>query len=222
MKRLQLDYLDLYLIHWPVVLKHGVELPESAADFLSLSEVPLLETWSAMEDCFKAGLCRHIGVSNFNRFKLQHLIDGAETRPFANQVESHPFLQQNDLVDYCHSQDITFVAYSPLGSYDRPDRLKKENEPVFKDNPELLRIAKQRNCSAQQVMLAWAIRRGTIPIPKAANPVHQQQNFEALTIELDDSDMAAIASLDREYRFVDGTFWTDFAGPYTLENLWES
>jgi len=126
---LQLDYLDLFLIHWPVVLKKEVSFPQKAADYLSLEEVPIAETWQAMETALKQGLCKHIGVSNFSQRKLAALRNDCTQKPEVNQVESHPYLQQKDLLDYCNSEGILLTAYSPLGSGDRAQGMKKQDEP---------------------------------------------------------------------------------------------
>jgi len=222
LRHLQLEFLDLYLIHWPVALRPGKQVPESAEDFLSLEEVPLIETWTALEECCRAGLCRHIGVSNFNRVNIQQLIDYGSLHPFANQVESHPFLQQPELFQYCRDQDIEFIAYSPLGAGARPEHMRKGDEPSLADHPVIGEIAESHQATPQQILLAWSIQRGAIPIPKAANPLHQEQNLAAGEINLTADQMQQIGELDRGYRFIDGTFWTDLDGPYTLENLWQS
>lgn len=103
LKNLQLDYLDLYLMHWPVAMKKGVGFPESADDFVSLEEIPLIDTWQAMEQLKAKGLTKHIGVSNFNIPKIQGLIDAGGSVPEMNQVESHPLLAQKELLEFCKS-----------------------------------------------------------------------------------------------------------------------
>ena len=157
---LQLDHLDLYLIHWPIAHRPGVIRPDVGQDFESLEEIPLIETWQAMEACVRSGLCRNIGVANFNIPKLQNLIRNASIAPAMNQVEAHPFLQQNDLLKSCQANDIVFTAYSPLGSKTRPERLSKDNEPSLFEHPEIIRIAKKHDKTAAQILLAWAICRG--------------------------------------------------------------
>ncbi len=219
---LQLDYLDLYLMHWPVALQHGVELPLSGKDFLSLDDVPLLETWLAMEQCVEAGLCRNIGVSNFSREKLGHVIEHGSVRPAVDQVESHPLLQQNQLLDFCNLHGVLFTAYSPLGSADRPDRLRKKGDPVLIDHPEINRIAERHSISAAQVLISWAINRGTLTIPKSVKREHLEQNFSAAQFELPADDMQAIGDLDQHYRIIDGTFWEMAGGrTYAAADLWD-
>jgi len=167
LRDLRLDALDLYLVHWPVALEHGIDYPESPGDFVSLDEVPLSETWAAMEALKDDGLVRHIGVSNFNVPKLQHLLDAGDVAPEMNQVELHPYLPQPDLLDFAEAQDVPLTAYSPLGSADRPDAMKAEDEPVLLKDPTIAEIAERHDASPAQVLISWAVHRGT---PSFRNP----------------------------------------------------
>jgi alcohol dehydrogenase (NADP+) len=136
---LQLNYLDLYLIHWPVALKKGVFLPESAEDMLSLDALPISNTCQEMQTTVDKGLCRHIGVSNFSIAKVKALFDNARLKPAMNQIELHPYLQQPGMLDYCNKNRIHVTAYSPLGSLDRPSVLKAKDEPVLLEDPTIVR-----------------------------------------------------------------------------------
>ena len=218
---LQLDYLDLYLMHWPVVIKQGESFPLSKEKLLSLDELPIATTWKAMEALVDKGLTRHIGVSNFSEKKLQQLLATAQTPPAMNQVELHPYLQQNSLLEFCQQQQIHLTAYSPLGSADRPDSLKAADEPVLLADPKIGEIAQKHGITAAQVLLGWAINRGTVVIPKSTNPDRIAQNLKAADVTLTEADMTAIADLDRHRRYVDGSIWVVAGGPYTLENLWD-
>ncbi|MEM8639079.1 MAG: aldo/keto reductase [Cyanobacteria bacterium P01_G01_bin.54] len=218
---LKLDYLDLYLIHWPVALKKGIFLPESPSDLLSLETVPLAETWGAMEELVAQGLCRHIGVSNFSIKKLAGLSETAQIKPEMNQIELHPYLQQTAMLDFCQANGIPLTAYSPLGSRDRPAGLKAENEPLLLEDPAILAIAAQHQISPAQVLISWALHRDTIVIPKSVNPERMAQNLAAASVVLTAEDMAAIAKLDRHRRYVDGSFWAQKGSAYTLANLWD-
>jgi alcohol dehydrogenase (NADP+) len=122
---LQLDYLDLYLIHWPVAFSPTVFFPGSGADYLPPGKVPIIETWQAMEECVNLGLVKHIGVCNFSVKKLGELLASATIPPMMNQVELHPYLQQKEMLSFCQDNGILLTAYAPLGSADRPDRLNK-------------------------------------------------------------------------------------------------
>lgn len=218
---LQLDYLDLYLIHWPVALKKGVGFPQSAGDFLSPQEAPISETWKAMEEAVDKGLTRHIGVSNFGIKRLKALLDTAVYPPEMNQVESHPYLQQPELLEFCHSNDIHLTAYSPLGSPDRPEGLKAANEPSLLENPVILELAQKKNCSAGQILITWALHRGISVIPKSVNPKRIVENLEAESIELSGADLSKINALEKGFRYVTGAFWTFDGGPYTMDNIWD-
>ena len=217
---LQLDYLDLYLIHWPVAHCHGVTHPANPEDLLSPVDAPLADTFAEMEECRRAGLCRNIGVSNFSIKNVAALIDATGITPSVNQVEAHPYLQQTELLEYLTSKEIILTAYSPLGSRDRPDGMKKNEDPSLFEHDVIQSVANKHNVSSPQVLIAWAIQRNTSVIPKSANESRLQDNFDAASIALDDDDMQAIAALDAGYRYVDGTFWELPGSPYTAEAIW--
>lgn len=222
LKDLNLDYLDLYLIHWPVALEPGVSFPKKPEDFKSLKEVPLIETWKGMEEALDEGLTRHIGVSNFNQRKIETLLQKGSVKPEMNQVEMHPLLPQKDLVEYCNKHGIHSTAYSPLGSRDRPAKAKSDDEPNLFEVPVIVDIAEKHDCTPAQVLISWAIHRGTAVIPKSVSPGHIRQNLEAVDINLDTEDMNRISELDKEYRYIDGSLWAMEGSPYTLEGLWEN
>ncbi len=216
---LQLDYLDLYLIHWPVVVKPDVGFPQKDEDYLSLREVPINETWEAMENCVDAGLIKHIGVANFSASKLADLLGNCRIKPEVNQVELHPLLQQAQLKTYCDENRIHLTAYSPLGSGKRPDNFRSDEAIVAPlELPAILKIAAAHKRSPAQILLAWGIQRGTAVIPKTANPARLDENLAAAKISLSEEEMQQIAKLDRHYRLLDGSFW---GGPYTPSNLWD-
>jgi alcohol dehydrogenase (NADP+) len=217
---LQLDYLDLYLVHWPVAMKPDVVFPDGPDDFLPLDEVPLSETWSGMEDMHAEGLTRHIGVSNFNIDKLDEVMRNARVRPAMNQVEMHPYLPQQKLVNYCHDHDIHLTAYSPLGSGDRSSRMKRENEPVLFDDQTIKDIAEQHGCPPAQVLISWAVHRGTAVIPKSTNPGRIEQNLASAGVNLTEGDMEAIKHIGKDFRYIDGTLWAMEGSPYELSDLW--
>ena len=217
---LRLDYLDLFLIHWPVAHQPGVTFPETPDQFMSLDDVPLAETWAAMEEAVDQGLARHIGVSNFRPGKIDEVLGRARIKPAVDQVECHPYLAQNELLAYLREHGTVLTAYSPLGSPDRPDRLRKDEEPKPFEEPVTRSIADRLGATPAQVLIAWALHRGTSVIPKSANADRLRQNFEAQHIRLSDEDMATLNGLDRGYRFIDGSFWTPEGSPYTLADLW--
>ena len=218
---LRLDHLDLYLVHWPVAIRKGASVPLSAGDMISLNDLPLASTWKAMEEQAAAGRARHIGVSNFSARKLEDLCERAERAPEMNQIELHPYLQQSDLVATCKRLGVGVTAYSPLGSRDRPASLVAEGEPVLLEDPVIGEIAARLEASPAQVLIKWAIQRGTAVIPKSTNPARLAENLAATALELSDADMAAIAALDRHRRYVDGSFWQIEGSDYTVASLWD-
>ncbi|SEC45486.1 alcohol dehydrogenase (NADP+) [Maribacter dokdonensis] len=214
---LQLEYLDLYLIHWPVALKKGTEMPEKASDFVPLSEVPLTNTWKGMEAVLEQGLAKHIGVSNFNENQLKEIIATAVHQPEMNQVEMHPFLQQEALQSFCVQNDMLLTAYAPLGS------LVDENSKLrLLENDTIKNIANARNMSPAQVALAYTIQRGIAVIPKSINGARLLQNLETLNHTLTEEDMSLLKDLDKGHRFIDGKFWEVENGPYTTDSIWNA
>lgn len=208
LKDLQLDYLDLYLMHWPVAFKSGLEgFPEGDEDFLSLDEVPIIETWNAMLEARDQGFVNHLGVSNFSASKLQDLLDKTDDAPEMNQVELHPLLQQDDLLDFCHSHDIHLTAYSPLGSGDRSSEMKADDEPNMLEHDTINSIAKKHDCSPAQVLIAFHLHRNTAVIPKSTNPGRIKENLESAQIILDDEDLKNLKNLDKHFRYVNGKFF---------------
>ncbi|MEM7796416.1 MAG: aldo/keto reductase [Cyanobacteria bacterium P01_C01_bin.118] len=218
---LQLDYLDLYLIHWPVAMKKGATFPLTPEKLVSLEVLPILMTWYEMEGLVEAELCRHIGVSNFSTAKLQNLLENAGRPPEMNQIELHPYLQQPAMLEFCQENNIFLTAYSPLGSSDRPEGLKAEDEPVLLENATIASIAESHHATPAQVLISWAIQRGTVVIPKSVNPERIKQNLAAAEVSLTDEDMVEIAALNLNRRYVDGSFWQVEGGPYSLANLWD-
>jgi alcohol dehydrogenase (NADP+) len=218
---LQLDWLDLYLIHWPVAIDPTVGFPSSASEVLPPSPERLRATWEGMEAALDAGLTRHIGVSNFSVRKLQDLMQHARIKPEVNQVELHPLLQQPDLLVFCRAEGIHLTAYSPLGSGDRPAQLKAADEPVLLENPVIAAIAAEHGCSAAQVLLAWHLCRGVSTIPKSVRSARLRENLAAASLELSAAELERIAALDQGVRLVDGSFWLMEGSPWTLQSLWD-
>lgn len=218
---LNLDYLDLYLMHWPVAIKKGLFLPETAEDLIPLKDLPLATTWRAMERLVEKGLCRHIGVSNFSIKKLASLLESAKIKPEVNQIELHPYLQQPEMFKFCNDNEIILTAYSPLGSPDRPDRLKELGEPILLQEPTILSLAEKLSASPAHVLISWLIHKGSVVIPKSTNPERMKQNLEAAKVSLTQDDLQQIGKLARQRRYYNGTAWTLEGSSYTLDNLWD-
>lgn len=218
---LQLKYLDLYLIHWPVALKKGVPVPQSGADMIALDDLPIATTWSAMERLVDRGLCRNIGVANFSVKKLTDLNAQSRIKPAVNQIEMHPYLQQNALHDYCAANEIVVTAYSPFGSRDRAPHQKQENEPDLFADPVIRAIAQERSVTPAQIILSWLLGRGVATVPKSVNRERIAQNLAAESLVLDTREAQRIAAITRRFRFVSGGFWELEGGPYTAAGLWD-
>ncbi|WP_163338017.1 aldo/keto reductase [Desulfopila sp. IMCC35008] len=218
---LHLDYLDLFLIHWPVHLQKGVTFASAPSEFIAYGDLPIAETWRAMEELVKKGLCKHIGVSNFSRKKLSDLTQQAHIQPEMNQVELHPYLQQPGMVEFCRANGIHLTAYSPLGSPDRPQQLKQPDEPILMQDPVIKRIAGKHRAAEAQVLISWAMHRGTAVIPKSVTPERISANLKSTEITLTPEEVEEINGLNRNRRYVSGAFWTGDGSPYTQDNLWD-
>ncbi|MGO3236635.1 MAG: aldo/keto reductase [Psychroflexus halocasei] len=217
---LNLDHLDLYLIHWPVAFKPGLEgMPQSDEDYVSLKELPIIDTWAAMVEAKKQGLVKHIGVSNFSIKKLKDLMSKTDENPEMNQVELHPYLHQDELINFCHENDILVTAFSPLGSQDRIPEMKADNEPSLLENPVVNAIAEKHDVSAAQVLLNFHLQRNCIVIPKSTNADRIKQNLKAANFDLTQDDMKELKTLDKHFRYVNGKFFETSDGKY--ENIYD-
>ena len=215
LEQLQLEQLDLFLIHWPVVHRHGVLMPERASGQIPLEQLPLSHTWTAMEALVDEGLVRQIGLSNCSTSKVSDLLQSCRLRPAMNQVERHPWLQQNALLQFCRRESIPLTAYAPLGS------TGSHGQGSLLADPTISAIAAERSASAAQVLLAWGIATGTAVIPKSVRPEHLRINLAATELQLSASDLQRLAALDRQHRFVDGSVWELPEGPYQRSTLWD-
>ncbi|CDS12732.1 hypothetical protein LRAMOSA04916 [Lichtheimia ramosa] len=194
---LQTDYLDLYLMHWPVAFVESNDLaPKDAEGKIQFDSTPYTETYAAMEKLV-GDKVRAIGVSNFTVKKLEKLLETAKIVPAANQVELHPYLPQQELLDFCAKKGIHVTAYSPLGSTD---------SPLMKDE-QVAAIAKKYDASPAQVLLSWGIQRGTSVIPKSVTESRIISNFK--DVELSDEDFNKLNSLVTESKRLINpkTFW---------------
>ena len=164
--RLGLDYVDLYLIHWPA---EGWQ-----------------EAWAAMQELYAQGRMRAIGVSNFERNHLAELLEQTDVLPAVDQVESSPTFPNQDLIDFCHGKDIAVEAWSPLGG----------TGGTLLTDQRLLDIGEKYGKSSAQVVLRWDLQRGVIPLPKSVHSTRIMQNIHVFDFELDESEMRIISSLD--------------------------
>ena len=171
LRRLQLDYLDCYLIHTPFAFPPGDEQhPRNEQDEpIYDAGVTLVETWRAMERLVDAGRCRAIGLSDITLPKLKEIVAVARIKPAVVQVECHPYLPEWELLDFCRQHGIVLLAFAPLGH---------GMEPRITDDPVIKAIAQRVEKTPAQVALAWAVQRGTALLTTSTNPTHIRENFD--------------------------------------------
>ncbi len=169
MNKLGFEYLDLYLIHWPVKGKY-------------------IETWKAIETIYKEVRIKSIGVSNFLKHHIEDLNETAEVPPMVNQVEFHPYLVQQDLIDYCKSNQIVYEAWSPL------------MQGKMLEDKLIKRLAEKYSKTSAQIIVRWDLQKGVVTIPKSVKKERIISNADIFDFEISDDDMKLIDSLDRHER----------------------
>ncbi|XP_072550825.1 aldo-keto reductase family 1 member B1 [Salminus brasiliensis] len=200
---LQLDDLDLYLVHFPVGLKKvGDELFPVKDGQLLATDIDYVDVWRGMEALKASGKVKSIGVSNFSIEQLERLLSVAKVPPAVNQVELHPYLVQSELIEYCKSKKIVLVAYSPFGSPDRPKELHRGNKDPEKllEDPVVGKIAAKHKRTPAQILLRYHIEQDIAVIPKSVKPNHILENTKIFDFHLDDEDMKALKSLNRGWK----------------------
>ncbi|GFG35827.1 hypothetical protein Cfor_07247 [Coptotermes formosanus] len=204
LRNLGLDYVDLYLIHWPFGFKEDEDgLPKDENGQLILSDVDYVDTWKAMEECVELGLTKSIGLSNFNSEQIQRVLDVAAIRPVVNQVECHPYLNQNNLIEFCRNQGIWITAYSPFAGPTSIAPLHKGDTPEPLQDPKIKELADKYGKTPAQIILRYLVQHGVVPIPKSSNKKRLQDNFDIFDFELRTEDVSAMDSLNRNKRICD-------------------
>lgn len=201
---LQIDYLDLYLMHFGIASPHGLGTePLDANNVLITAKISLRETWEAMQELVGTGLVKAIGVSNFTAPMLVDLLTYAKIVPAVNQIELHPYNQQTNLVEFCRFHTMVVTAYSPLGSQTEMN----SGKPVLLENATVKKIAQAHRKTPAQVLLRWALERQTVVIPKSTTLVHLKENADIFDFALSKKDLLELASLDKRLRYVDPYEW---------------
>ncbi|ESN97994.1 hypothetical protein HELRODRAFT_101948 [Helobdella robusta] len=203
LKNLKLDYLDLYLIHWPFALKTCDEVfPTNPDGSLSFVYVDYKETWKAMECCVRKGLVRNIGLSNFNSQQITEILNVATIEPVNLQIEIHPYLQQSKLVDFCRQHKMTVTSYSSFASPQKPwDDNKNGPINIFQE-PILQKIAASHKKTVAQVVLRWLNERKIAVVPKSVTPSRILENNQIFDFCLTDEEMKQVSSLNRDLRVI--------------------
>jgi len=195
---LGLEYLDLYLIHWPSAFKPGGGyFPTEADGTIAAEEVDFLETWKALEELHKTGKVKNIGLSNFTRQEVEKVLANATVKPVVLQIEVHPHLAQIEYIKWLQEQGIHVTAYSSFG--DLNPFYRKQGEPSLIEEPAIKTIAEKHGKTPYQVLLSWGIARGLSVIPKSSNPERVKENSQLF--ELSVEEIAAINGLDKNKRY---------------------
>ena len=205
----QVDYFDLYIIHFPIALKYvdpSVRYPPGffdENDKLVFSKASLEETYHAMEDCHKDGLIKSIGISNYTGALLLDVERYANTMPQTLQIEHHPYLVQQDLIDLCKSRGIAVTAYSSFGpqSFIEMDMQRAQQTPLLMEHKSIKSIADKHSKTPAQILLRWATQRGIAVIPKSNNPTRLAQNLDVCSFDLSKDEIQSISDLDQDLRF---------------------
>ncbi|XP_022908299.2 aldo-keto reductase 1B-like [Onthophagus taurus] len=200
LNNLGLDYIDLYLIHWPLGYKEDGELfPTDEQGKIQFSNVDYVDTWKAMEKLVEKEYTRSIGLSNFNKRQIERVLDSSTIKPVNLQIECHPYLNQKKLIEFCKSNGITVTAYSPLGSPDRP--WAKPDDPQLLEDEKLNFLSEKYKKTTAQILLKYQVQRGVITIPKSVNKGRIAENFNIFDFELDPKDLEYINGFDCGGRF---------------------
>jgi len=211
LKDLQLDYLDLYLIHWPFRLKDDAHKPPEAGEVL---EFDMEGVWKEMEKLVKDGLVKDIGVCNYTVTKLNRLLQSANIPPAVCQMEMHPGWKNDKILEACKKHGIHATAYSPLGS----------SEKNLAHDPVVEKVANKLNKTPGQVLIKWSLQRGTSVIPKSSKDERIKENIQVFGWEIPDEDFQVLCSIKDEKRVLTGEelFVNKTHGPYkSASEVWD-
>lgn len=196
--KLKLEYLDLYLVHFPVTYKLDVNGNEVVGEdgLPVLEDFDAVSVWQKMEALLETGKVRSIGVSNFGLYNLNRLLESCNIKPAVAQFELHPYLKQTELVNFCKRNGVVVTAYSSLGST-RADA--SENIPLVKQDEKVVKVAKKCGKTTSQVILSYLVQKGAVVIPKSTSPVHLKENMDLFV--LDPEDEKVIDQISICYRY---------------------
>ena len=220
---LQLDYLDLYLVHWPFSNFHP---PKCDVNTRQDNAVPyihenFMNTWAQMESLQKMGLVKSIGTSNMTIPKMKLLLRDCKIKPVVNEMEIHPHFQQPELFSFLKNNEIEVIGYSPIGSPKRPERDRTPEDTVDIEDPVIISIAQRLNIHPAIVCLKWAVQRGQITIPFTVKKDNLYSNIKGiLENSLTDDDMHNISKIDKNSRLIKGQVFL-WKTAESWEDLWD-
>ena len=223
LKDLRLDYLDLYLVHWPFRNYHA---PGCDGDYRNPDAKPFsvdeyMETWRQCEELVEKGLVRYIGMSNMTIPKLEAVLPMCRIKPAVLEMELHPSFQQPELFDYAISHNMLPIGYCPLGSPSRPERDRTQDDVVDMQLPAVVEAAKAHGVHPAAVCLKWAVQRGQVPIPFSVKEHQYKSNLACVTEDpLTEEEMEAIRLEDRNCRLIKGQVFL-WKGAKGWEDLWD-
>jgi diketogulonate reductase-like aldo/keto reductase len=223
LRDLRLDYLDLYLIHWPFPNFHakGVDVTSRDPNARPYIHRNYMKTWRQLEKLVKMGLVKHIGTSNMTIPKLQLLLKDAVIKPACNEMELHPHFQQPGLFRFVMDNGIQPIGYCPLGSPGRPERDRTPRDTVDLEDSVIVEIAAKHACHPAAVCLKWAVQRGQIPIPFSVHRTKYLSNLQAVARDpLTPGEMDAIAAIDKNCRLIKGQVFL-WKADQSWEDLWD-
>jgi len=220
---LRLDYLDLYLVHWPFPNFHppGCDVTSRSTDAKPYIHGNYMKTWREMEKLVDLGLVRHIGTSNMTIPKLKLVLRDARIKPAVNEMELHPHFQQPEFFKFVVESGIQPVGYCPVGSPGRPERDRTPEDTAPTEDPVMIRIAQRHGVHPAVVCIKWAVQRGQTPIPFSTNPRNYIANLRGAAGDpLTGAEMQEIAGIDRNCRLIKGQvfLWKD---GQNWEDLWD-
>ncbi|MBT3191802.1 MAG: aldo/keto reductase [Verrucomicrobia bacterium] len=222
---LQLDYIDLFLVHWPFPNFHakGVAVDSRDPNAKPYIHEDFMKTWAQMEELVDMGLVKSIGTSNMTKPKMELLLRDCKIKPAVTEMELHPHFQQQELFDYYVNEGIQPIGFCPIGSPTRPDRDKTETDTVDIEDPVVKKIAERLGVHPAVVCIKWAVQRGQIPIPFSVYEAEYQSNLRCALpdyMRITDEEMSELATIDKKCRLIKGQvfLWEGTAG---WEDLWD-
>ena len=232
LQELQVDYIDLFLIHHTPFMNLPKELDEKRRHgyFFDRPKVPeddpkyrlgyrienVKQTWGKMEELYRSGVLHSIGISNFSKKRIRDVLSFCTVKPAVNQIELHPYLQQWDTKELCDENGIYLTAFFPLGG---AVGARGINIPGPMDDPVIKRIAENHHKTPAQIMIRWAVQRGTICIPKSVHEERIKENCNIFDFELSEEEMSEMKALDKRVRFV--RIDALVPSPQTWRDIWD-